>query len=178
MQRTERRIFHVLILIAAAAWIVISRDPIQAAGAELALQPGTLAPEFSLRTLLGETVSLSDFRGQAVLITLWATWCPPCKEEMPTLQRLYREYREQGLVVLGVNVTAQDDPMAISPFVEHFGLTFPILLDEQADVSAAYSLRSLPTSYFIDRDGRIHEVVIGGPMAEALIRTRIEEILH
>jgi peroxiredoxin len=71
----------------------------------------------------------------------------------------------------------QDDPFAIAPFVQEYGLTFPILLDETGEVSQAYQLRSLPSSYFIRRDGIINEVVIGGPMSEALLRTRIEDIL-
>ena len=96
---------------------------------------------------------------------------------MPTLQKLYEEYKDQGLVVLAVNSTAQDDPQAIAPFVAEYGLTFPILLDTKNEVGRAYQLRSLPSSFFIGRDGVIREVVIGGPMAEALLRTRIEEIL-
>jgi peroxiredoxin len=96
---------------------------------------------------------------------------------MPALQNAYEKYKDQGLVVLAVNATAQDDPLGIAPFIEEYGLTFPILLDETGDVSRLYQLRSLPSSYFIGRDGRISEVVIGGPMAPALLRTRIEEIL-
>jgi peroxiredoxin len=90
---------------------------------------------------------------------------------------MYREYKDQGLVVLAVDMTYQDDPSAVRPFAQEYGLTFPILLDEKARVGAAYQLRSLPSSYFINRAGVISEVVIGGPMAEALLRTRIEQIL-
>jgi len=79
--------------------------------------------------------------------------------------------------VLAVNSTVQDDISAIAPFVAEYGLTFPVLLDENGEVTRAYQLRSLPSSYFIGRDGVINEVVIGGPMSEALLRTRIEDIL-
>lgn len=179
MQQAERRIFYVLALIASLAWIVISSDPSQAAADRPAdLEVGAPAPDFTLSTPQGEALTLSDLRGQAVLVNLWATWCPPCEEEMPAIQRMYLEYRDRGLVVLGVNVTSQDNPLSVMPFVERYGLTFPILLDETGQVSAAYGLRSLPTSFFIARDGTISEIVIGGPMAEALLRTRIEAIIE
>lgn len=93
------------------------------------------------------------------------------------MEKVYNEYKDQGFVVLAVNMTYQDTFANIAPFVEEYGLTFPILLDETASVGPAYQLRSLPSSFFIDREGTIREVVIGGPMAEALLRTRVEEIL-
>jgi len=112
-----------------------------------------------------------------VLVNLWATWCPPCRAEMPAIERMYEEYKDQGFVVLAVNMTYQDDPFAVAPFIAEYGLTFPILLEETGDVAAAYQLRSLPTSLFIGRDGIIQEVIVGGPMSEALLRTRVEQIL-
>ena len=148
-----------------------------ASGQTSAPQQGFLAPDFELKTPTGETVKLSDLRGQAVLVNLWATWCPPCREEMQTIEKVYQEFKAQGFTVLAVNMTDQDNPQAVLPFVEEQGLTFPILLDETGAVAKAYQLRSLPSSYFIGSDGRINEVVIGGPMSEALLRTRIEDIL-
>ncbi len=179
MQPTQRRILFILILIIGAAWILLSADAAgHPASQGSAPQVGFMAPDFTLNTLQGYPITLSGLRGQAVLINLWATWCPPCRAEMPVIESLYREYREAGLVVLGINVTYQDDPFAIPPFVEEYDLTFPILLDETGLVSNAYQLRSLPSSYFIGRDGIIAEVVIGGPMSEALLRTRLEQILN
>ena len=96
---------------------------------------------------------------------------------MPTLQKMYDQYKDRGLIVLGVNMTYQDDQQAIMPFTQKYEVTFPILLDETSDAGNAYQLKSLPSSYFIRRDGIIDEVVIGGPMTEALLRTRIEDIL-
>jgi peroxiredoxin len=96
---------------------------------------------------------------------------------MQSIEKLYREYKGQGFTVLAVNMTYQDDPSAVVPFVNAQGLTFPILLDETGEMGRAYQLRSLPSSYFIRRDGIIHEVIIGGPMSEALLRTRIEDLL-
>ena len=179
MNTTQRRISYALILILGLAWILVSADKTgtSTSGQIPAPQQGFLAPDFELKTTDGETVKLSDLRGQAVLVNLWATWCPPCRAEMPAIEKVYNDYKDQGFVVLAVNMTYQDTFADIAPFVDEYGLTFPILLDETSNVGSAYQLRSLPSSYFIDRDGIIREVVIGGPMAEALLRTRVEEIL-
>ena len=96
---------------------------------------------------------------------------------MPAIQKMYEEYAERGLVVLAVNSTIQDDPFDIAPFAEEYALTFPILLDETGETTRNYQVRSLPSSYFVNRLGIITEVIIGGPMSEALLRTRIEEAL-
>jgi thiol-disulfide isomerase/thioredoxin len=176
--KTQRVIFYALILVASAAWIVFSADP---TGAPLkntsAPQTGFGAPNFALQGIDGKTYTLSELKGSAVLVNLWATWCPPCRAEMPAIENAYREYKDQGFIVLAVNMTYQDDGAAIPPFKKEYNLTFPILLDEKGFVGAAYQLRSLPSSYFINRAGVISEVVIGGPMAEALLRMRIEQIL-
>jgi len=179
MQRIQRIILYVLLLIAGASWTVLSIDNTGAStsGHIPAPQVGFAAPDFSLPSTEGKTYTLSELRGQAVLINLWATWCPPCRAEMPTIEKIYQEYKDQGFIVLAVDMTYQDDPLQIVPFSEEHGLTFPILLDESGVVGSAYQLRSLPSSFFVNREGIITEVVIGGPMSEALLRTRIEEIL-
>jgi len=179
MSKIQRIILYLLILVAGAAWIVLSADTAGTAttGNIPAPQAGFAAPDFSLKTSTGEAYAFSELKGQAVLVNLWATWCPPCRAEMPSIEKLYREYKDQGFIVLAVNMTYQDDPFAVAPFIQEHNLTFPILLEETGEVASAYQLRSLPSSYFINRDGIINEVVIGGPMSEALLRTRIEEIL-
>jgi len=180
MQPIQRRILFTFILLGGLAWILVSADHAETttAGAIPAPREGFLAPDFTLQTLDGETVRLSDLRGQAVLINLWATWCPPCRAEMPAIQKLYDEYKDKGFVVLAVNMTYQDTPTAVLPFIQEHALTFPVLLEETGDMASKYELRSLPSSLFIDRNGIIQEVVIGGPMSEALLRTRIESILQ
>lgn len=179
MQQNQRIIFYILILIAGASWIVLSAESTGASKPSLnsAPQAGFNAPDFTLNTPAGETYTLSKLHGQAVLVNLWATWCPPCRAEMPTIQKLYQEYKDQGFIVLALDMTYQDDPSAIVPFINEFSLTFPILLEETGETAAAYQLRSMPSSFFINRDGTISEVIIGGPMSEALLRTRIENIL-
>lgn len=168
------------LLVAGLAWIFASADRTgtSTAGEIPAPREGFLAPDFSLQTLQGETVTLSELRGQALLVNLWATWCPPCRAEMPAIQTLYEEYKDQGFEVLAINMSYQDDVQAIAPFVKEYSLSFPILLDGTGEVARKYELRSLPSSFFIDRQGLIQEVVIGGPMSEALLRTRIESILE
>ena len=180
MQPIQRRVLFSIILIAGLVWTFASADRagISTAGEIPAPRQGFLAPDFTLETIPGGTVTLSELRGQALLVNLWATWCPPCRAEMPAMQRMYEEYKDQGFVVLAVDMTYQDDPTAVPVFIQENELTFPILLDTTGQVANQYELRSLPSSYFIDRDGIIQEVVIGGPMAEALLRTRIESILE
>lgn len=179
MQQNQRIILYILILIAGASWTVLSIDNTRtsAAGITSAPQAGFIAPDFTLNSLAGETYTLSKFQGQAILVNLWATWCPPCRAEMPAIEKMYQEYKDQGFIVLSVDMTYQDDPSAVSPFAKEYGLNFPILLEETGDMASAYQLRSLPSSFFVDREGVISEVVIGGPMSEALLRARIEQIL-
>lgn len=179
MQQNQRRLIYLILLLLGLGWTFASADKsgTSASGKISAPQEGFLAPDFNLKTPSGESVKLSDLRGQAVLVNLWATWCPPCRAEMQTIEKVYSEYKDQGFTVLAVNMTYQDDPLAVMPFVKEQELSFPILLDETSEMANVYQLRSLPSSFFIDRNGMIHEVVIGGPMAEALLRTRIEGIL-
>ncbi len=179
MSTSTRRNTFVIILALGLIWIYLSVDKSNASdsGPVAAPQQGFLAPDFELKTTTGETIKLSDFRGQAVLVNLWATWCPPCRAEMQSIEKIYNEYKDQGFIVLAVDMTSQDNPERVLPFVTEQGLTFPILLDEIGDMASAYQMRSLPTSFFINRDGIINEVVVGGPMAETLLRTRVDGIL-
>jgi cytochrome c biogenesis protein CcmG/thiol:disulfide interchange protein DsbE len=162
------------ILLLGALWMAWSAVP--AGGTTDGNPPapieGFLAPDFELTTLEGETIRLSGLRGKAVLVNFWASWCPPCRSEMPAMQQIYTEYGPDGFVILAINSTHQDRLTDVQSFVTERSLTFPILLDHAGQVSADYQIRSLPTSFFIDSDGIIREVVIGGPMAEALLRTR------
>lgn len=169
---------YFILLGAGAGWIGVRAAPGGMREGAAAAQTGFVAPDFELVSTSGESYRLSELRGQAVLVNLWATWCPPCRAEMPAIEKMYEEYQGRGLVVLAVNMSRQDEPGKVAPFLEEHGLSFPALLDEEGRVASAYQMRSLPSSYFIDRAGIIREVVIGGPMSEALLRTRIEQILQ
>ncbi|MFV9675229.1 MAG: peroxiredoxin family protein [Anaerolineales bacterium] len=128
-------------------------------GVKVAQVGGALAPDFTLVNLEGENVSLSDFKGQPVLINLWATWCGPCRIEMPTIQSRFEEYRDEGFIVLAVNF---DEPRAdVQSFRDKFELTFQTLLDPGAEVQKLYRTRSYPTSFFVDRKGVIQAQHIG-----------------
>jgi peroxiredoxin len=126
------------------------------------LRIGRPAPDFTLPTFEGEKITLSNLKGQAILINFWTTWCPPCRLEMPDLADAYMTHREDGFVVLAVNLTPQDNREAIKAFAEEFDLPFPILLDETGKVANdLYRVRGLPISVFVDREGVVTHVEIG-----------------
>ena len=135
---------------------------------------GYLAPPFTLVSLEGDEVSLEDFLGQPVLINFWATWCPPCREEMPDIQDAYEEYADEGFVVLGVDVgeTASEAEGA----QREMGLTFPILLDSDEEVSDIYRVRAFPTSFFVDVNGVI-QAKYEGSMSPRDISRFLDEIM-
>jgi len=138
---------------------------------------GKSIPDFKLPTIEGNLVSLSDFKGKAVFINLWASWCPPCKLEMPDIEAAYEKYQAQNLVVLGINVTTQDNLDDVKAFVKEYNLTFPILLDESGEVSEElFHLRGLPTSFFIDSEGILQRIHIGA-IPKMNLETFIIEIL-
>jgi peroxiredoxin len=120
----------------------------------------TRAADFSLPGLAGGAVSLQAHRGSVVFLNFWATWCPPCKEEMPSMERLYRRYRGRGLTILAISIDT-GDPGKVAAFAKTLGLTFPIGLDVRGDVASLYKVRGLPGSFLIDRSGRIVAVAIG-----------------
>jgi peroxiredoxin len=119
-----------------------------------------VAPDFTLEDPSGTPVSLRDFRGKIVFVNFWATWCVPCRAEMPAMEQLYQEFRGQGLVVAAVNF--QDGPEPARAFGKELHLTFPIALDRKGTVASAYGVRGLPTTYLIDREGHLIGQVIGG----------------
>lgn len=162
-------------------WIFLSRAPTNISiGDTMPPSPreGFPAPDFTLEKMGGGQVKLSDLRGNVIMVNLWATWCPPCRAEMPAIEKVYQSYKALGFEVLGVNLTNQDREELIADFVQELGLTFPILLDRTGEVSTAYNLRGLPTTFFIDRNGVIQTVVVGGPMSEALIQSKVEDLLQ
>jgi peroxiredoxin len=180
MNRISRIILYGAILTLSLIWIYFSRIPADATPAmgKIAPHTGFLAPEVSLLDMNGNEVTLSEFRGHPIVLNFWATWCPPCRAEMPAMQRAYLDYEEEEVIVLAVNSINQDSLPSVTQFIEEFGLSFPILLDNLGNAANTYQISSLPTTYFIGKDGVITEVVIGGPMAEALLRSRIDKMLE
>src|SRR6266540_5768749 len=149
----------------------VGGDPFQALSLIRPPQPAP-APDFAVPALAGPALRLGDFKGQVVFLNFWATWCPPCREEMPSMARLYQRFRERGLAMIAISVDANTP--AVSPFVKQLGLTFPIGLDPKMEVATRYGLRALPTTVLIDRGGRMVAFAFGprnwdGPAAHALV---------
>jgi len=182
---SRKKRWEILMLVSLALgflWTVASRVP-SAVGAPLASSPspreGFLAPDFTLDTLDGNKVTLSELRGQIVVVNFWATWCLPCRAETPALEKSYAQYKDSGVVILGVNLTNQDSVSEVESFVQEFKLTYPILLDREGSISnTLYQIRGLPTTFFVSREGIIRTVVVGGPMSETFIRSKIEALLQ
>ncbi|MBN8656803.1 MAG: redoxin domain-containing protein [Anaerolineae bacterium] len=118
------------------------------------------APELNLTTLNGDPASLSDYLGQVVLVNLWATWCPPCREEMPTLKAFHEKYQSEGFVLIAISQGETRD--IVLPFINEFDLTFPIWLDTGSQAGRSFNTMNLPSSYVIDRNGRVRLMWIGG----------------
>ena len=177
--QSKQRIWFVGILLIGLLWIFVSADRSGAStnGLIPAPQKGFLAPDFTLETLDGGQVTLSDLRGQAVILNVWASWCGPCRMEMPAFKDVYAEYKERGLVILAVNSTSQDARDAVEKFVAEYQLPFPILLDTKGEATRLYRVSALPSTFFVGRDGVITKVVIGGPLAESTLRAEIESLL-
>ncbi len=171
------RVVALLVLLADLGWAWYTRTPAEALyrGRPPAPMAGFPAPDLVLPTLDGGQARLGDLRGRPVILNFWASWCPPCRLEMPALQRVHEAY-EGRIVVVGVHMTVADTVERARAFVQERGLTFPIWLDVQGRASETYNVVSLPTTFFIDARGTICEVVVGGPMAEALLRTRVAKL--
>lgn len=140
------------------------------------LNQGDLAPNFTLTTLDGKTVKLSDYKGKKVILNFWATWCPPCRAEMPHMQNYYEDFAEdEGVEILAVNLTDGDTREKVEDFVADYGLTFPILMDEEGMAGKTYQAVTIPTSYMIDTTGKIQHKIVG-PMDDQMIADYISNL--
>ncbi len=173
------RLLSLTVLLLGAGWIWAARVPSseEDTGQIPSPHPGFAAPDFTLETLGGETTSLAAQRGKVVIVNLWASWCGPCRAEMPAIQRLYEREREQGLTVLAIHSTFQDSEDNARAFAHELGLTFAIVLDRDGAVSRSYRLRALPSTFIVDRKGMIRDVIYGGPLSEATLLSKIDRLL-
>lgn len=129
------------------------------------IEVGNRAPDFALQTLDGEKIALSDFRGKRVILNIWATWCPPCRAEMPDMQKFYEQYKNERVEIVAVNLTRSErQPEHVARFIQEYGITFTVVLDEKGEVSRQYEAQAIPTSYLIDSRGIIRKKMIG-PMS-------------
>lgn len=131
---------------------------------------GRPAPDFTLANLDGNQVSLSDFRGKTVFINFWATWCPPCREEMPAIETLYQQYKDKDVVVLGVDILETEGE--VRQFVEEGGYSWIFVMDTTGEVTASYQVIAIPTSFFIDKEGIIRVIQIGA-MTKGAMEARL-----
>jgi peroxiredoxin len=177
----------ILLLIAAASVLFYWREqPVRIAGEyikKLGIETPenrTPAPDFTLKDLAGRPVSLKDLEGKAIFLNFWATWCVPCRQEMPTMEKLHREHHKQGLEVVAINF--RENKAEVQKFVNELGLTFTVLLDTEGKVSEQYGVWSLPLSYFINRKGEFAGKVIGyrnwhSPEAQRFFRDLLDQKL-
>ena len=124
------------------------------------LSKGRPAPDFSLPGLDGQKVSLKDYRGKVVLVNVWATWCPPCVEEMPSMEKLYQELKGDGFEILAVSID-ESGAKDVGPFMKKHKLSFPALTDPEGTIKSIYKTTGVPESFVIDKDGTLLEIVIG-----------------
>jgi peroxiredoxin len=140
-------------------------------------QEGYLAPGFSLENLRGESVGLADFRGKVVLLNFWATWCPPCRREIPSLERLYQLRKDTGFEIVAVSVD-RTSLSKVSSFVADQRMSFPVLVNPSGDVGQRYWMRSVPSSFLLDKKGIIKWKVIGArEWDDAQTLAKIDQLL-
>jgi peroxiredoxin len=153
----RRRIYFILAILALALWgiIVLLRKDFQTGPTG-----GQLAPNFKLSALSGGEHSLEEFRGKAVILNFWASWCGPCRQEMPSLEAIYQRYKDRGLVVVGVSVD-EEGWGPVREFLQSVPVTFPILLDQEQKVTEKYETFRVPETYFIDPQGKVAAKVVG-----------------
>jgi peroxiredoxin len=135
-----------------------------------------LAENFTLKSKSGKNIKLSEYRGQVVLINFWASWCGPCRAEMPVLEKLYKKYKSLGFVVLGINV--DDKKSKADALLKKIPVSFPILYDTEKKVTELYNVSAMPSSYFVDRDGKVRQLHRGyRPEYDALYKKEIKALI-
>lgn len=184
--RTSNRWFWIatigVVLVLGIGWIAYSRalvnDSTDNNSQTSELQPAAVAghpaPDFELTSPDGEVYKLSDFKGQPVILNFWATWCGPCRAEFPEFQEAAVDNAD-SLVIIGINNTTADQADQVPDFLEEFGITFPIVLDETGKTVKSYRIIGLPTTVFVDSNGIVNEVFTG-PLNKAYIETKISEL--
>lgn len=137
-------------------------------GPKVGTSVGNLAPDFTLSSTTGKTVSLSDYRGKRVMVNFWGTWCPPCRAEMPDMEKFYQE---NDVEILAVNLTPTESNVSdVTDFIDEFGLSFQVLLDEELAVSSQYGIQPVPTSFMVDSKGIVQYVALGAVNYEQMVQ--------
>jgi cytochrome c biogenesis protein CcmG, thiol:disulfide interchange protein DsbE len=143
----------------------------------VAIDKGQAAPEIHLRDMTGKEVKLSALKGKVVIVDFWASWCGPCRESMPVLERLSKVYKDKGLVVLGVNI--DNDAKSASAFLKEVRVSFPVVNDSAKTVAKAYAPPTMPSSYVVDQQGRVHAVHAGFKASDgAKLESEVQKLLN
>ncbi|AKS38156.1 membrane-associated thiol-disulfide oxidoreductase [Anoxybacillus gonensis] len=167
--------FHILVFIFLSISDMTKETTSQQSSSNIGIDVGEIAPDFELMTLQGEKMKLSQFRGKKVVLNFWASWCPPCRAEMPEMQRFYEQYG-QHVAIVAVNLTNKEkNRHVVETFVNQKRLTFDIMLDEQGTVSKTYKVITIPTSYIIDEQGVIRSKHVGPLSYEAMKRAMLSK---
>jgi len=173
MQRVSKNSFlvSIVIVLLAAVWTAYTAYAgVETTGGRIpAPRKGFLAPDIPLVTMDGQAIRLNDLRGSAVILNFWASWCPPCRAEMPALQQVHTQFQGKDLIVVGVNATSQDALDAAAQFLSENHLSLPVAFDFDGVAMEKYQVRALPTTFFIDSEGVIQDISVGGPMSEAFL---------
>ena len=172
MDKKKKRLYIrgaiLLVLAAAIVFALTSKKETKV------LAEGDQAPNFELQNMDGEKVKLSDFEGEGVFLNFWGTWCPPCKKEMPYIEKHYKEFKDKGVHVLSVNIGESE--FKVDTFIRQYGLTFPVVIDENKSVSRnSYNVVPLPTTMLIDKNGVIQQIITR-EMSEDEIYSLMESI--
>ncbi len=153
----------------------LSRE--SATGGSGATLPGREAPAFTLESFDGGAVSLSDFEGQPVIINFWASWCVPCRQEAPALEAVWQRFRDDGLVVIGINQPRSDPEEQARAFLAEFGVTYPNVFDTQGFSGIDYGVSGIPVTFFVDREGIVERRFVG-TLTEGSLMVWAEELVR
>jgi thiol-disulfide isomerase/thioredoxin len=178
MNRFHYAILIILVSVLGGAWTILSQETVfrdsTAQGLTAGPQAGYLAPDFALESIQNQQIVLGDLRGQPLVINFWATWCPPCRAEMPHLDEASSKYEGQVRIIA---IDQGESREQVEAFASEIGITFPLLVDEPSDVSRVYGVRALPTTFFVDKNGIIVEVFTG-TLNRAILEDRIGKMLR
>lgn len=140
------------------------------------LEQGNLASDFTLSTIEGERLNLSDYRGKKIILNMWATWCPPSIAEMPHLQSFYTDHETDGIEVVAINLTqAEKNRRDVPRFIADYELTFPVVLDEESQVANLYQVTTIPTTFILNSKGEIEQKIVG-PMTYDMLDELMKQV--
>lgn len=161
-RKNTRLLLTILCVCIACVFLIVllRKDRDSTLRATKPIQPGLEVPNFAFPDINGKQISLSDHRGKVVLVNVWATWCPPCRQEMPSMQRLYEKFKGENLEILAVSIDSEGGE-AVAPFMRKMHLTFPALLDPEETIIPLYGITGVPESFIIDKDGILVEKIVG-----------------